>query len=143
MQAWAPYYKTDIQALERIQRRATKLISVMGGGLSYEDRLRELKLFSLERRSLRGDLIQVFKFINNIIYPGAEYFFQFVGESKTRGHRFKLRKQRTRLLLRQHFFSQRVVDEWNGLPSEVMEAHTVESFKAKLDDFVNSIGIGT
>ncbi len=85
-------------------------------------------------------MIQVFKFINNINYPGAEYFFQFVGESKSRGHRFKLRKQRPRLLMRQHFFSQRVVDEWNGLPSEVVETSTVESFKAKMDYFSKSIG---
>ncbi len=54
------------------------------GGLSYTDRLRKLKLFSLDRRRIRGDLIQVFKLIKNINFPGAEYFFQFVGESKTR-----------------------------------------------------------
>jgi ribonuclease P/MRP protein subunit RPP40 len=139
VQACAPYYKKDIKALERIQKRATKLISGMGG-LAYEDRLKELKLFSLERRRVRGDLIQVFKFIKNVNYHGAEYFFQFVGESKTRGHHFKLQKQRPRLLMRQHFFSDRVVDEWNGLPSEVVEARTVGSFKTKLDDFSNIMG---
>ncbi len=67
-------------------------------------------------------------------------FFQMAGESKTRGHRFKLLKQRSRLLMRQHFFSQRVVDEWTGLPNEVVEAITVAGLKKKLDEFFNSIG---
>ncbi len=124
VQVWAPCYKKYIQALDRIQNRATKVISGMWG-LSYEDRLRELKLFSLERRRRWGELIQGFKFIKSIKYPGAEHFFQLVGQSKTRGHRFKLQKQRPRLLMRQHFFSHRVVDEWNRLPSKVVETSSV------------------
>ncbi len=79
VQVWAPYYKNDIQALESIQKRATKQISGMWG-FSYEDRLRELKLFSLERRRIQGNLIQVFKFLKSINYRGAEHFFQRVGE---------------------------------------------------------------
>ena len=60
IQMWSPQYRRDMDLLERVQRRATKMIQEMEH-LSYEDRLRESGLFNLEKRKLWGDLITAFQ----------------------------------------------------------------------------------
>ena len=63
VQMWSPQYRRDTDLLECIQRRATKMITGMKH-LSYKDRLRELELFSLEKRRLQGGLIAAFQYLN-------------------------------------------------------------------------------
>ena len=123
-----------IENIERVQHRATKLIGECAA-LSYSDRLDRAGLITLEKRRLRGDLIQVFKLLKGIDNMDYNKFFQLVDNSRTRGHRFKIVKVRSRLDVRNKFFSQRVVNSWNMLPADVVEAETVNSFKNELDRF--------
>ncbi|KAJ7405773.1 hypothetical protein BTVI_67742 [Pitangus sulphuratus] len=62
IQFWAPQYKRDMELLDQIQQRATKLTEGLGN-LSYEERLRELDLFSVKKRQLRGDLTNVYSML--------------------------------------------------------------------------------
>ena len=95
--------------LEKVQRRATKMISKLKD-LSYEQRLSKLGLVSLEKRRVRGDLIQVFKIIKGIDKVSLNKIFTMSGGSSTRGNRFKLSKKRSRVEFRRNSFSQRVVN---------------------------------
>jgi ribonucleases P/MRP protein subunit RPP40 len=134
IQAWCPYLRKDIDSLERVQRRATKLIEGYKD-LSYEDRLDKTGLISLEKRRVRGDLIQVFKMINGIDKIDYRKFFEMSGVHRTRGHNCRLIKKRSKLDIRKYFFSQRVVNSWNVLPQEVVDATSVNAFKNRLDKF--------
>ena len=73
IQAWSPYYAKDILLLEKVQRRATKLVWGLNE-LSYEEILERLQLFSLEERRLRGDLIQTFTLLTGKENVDHEFF---------------------------------------------------------------------
>jgi len=134
VQAWSPYLRKDIDILERVQRRATKLIEGYSD-YSYSERLKRTGLISLEKRRVRGDLIEVFKIIKGFDKIDSYSFFEFSSVGMTRGHSYKLVKKRSYGNLRKNFFSQRVINIWNGLPQEVVDADTVNLFKNRLDKF--------
>ena len=130
-QLWRPYKQTQINMIEKVQRRATKMIKGLSQ-TSYEERLQKCQLLSLEMRRLRADLIQTFKIMNNIDDLPIEELFSSSKNTKTRGHRFKLFKRHCRLDIRKYFFSQRVANEWNSLPGEVVNSVTVNQFKTRI-----------
>jgi hypothetical protein len=131
VQAWRPYLKKDIDLLEGVQRRATKIVEGFFD-LSYEQRLHNLDITTLETRRIRGDLIEVFKLLHGFEDVSFDNFFTF-NVGNLRGHRFKLFKNRFNCNIGKYAFSNRVVDVWNSLPDDIVSCDTISSFKAKLD----------
>ena len=130
---WSPYKKKDIDCIENVQRRATKMLPGMKD-MSYEERLKELKLPTLKFRRLRGDLIETFKILQNIYDKRVTGgMFELCENTITRGHSLKIVKQRCRRDIRKYFYTNRVIDVWNSLPEEIVRSKTVNSFKNRID----------
>ena len=135
VQAWNPYFSKDKDVLEKVQRRATRSISSLTG-VPYNSRLHLLNLTSLELRRLQGDLIQVYKIVHGFDNLSFSDFFRFKNSKITRGHCLKLQKVQSRINLCRNFFSQRVVNEWNELPEDVVIVGSVNNgFKNALDKY--------
>jgi len=107
-QLWSPQHKKDMDLLEWVQRRVTKMIRELEH-LSYEDKLRELGLLSLEKRRLWGDLIAAFQYLKGVYRKDGENIFSRACCNRTRNNGFKQRKGRFRLDIRKKFFTIRVV----------------------------------
>jgi len=132
----------DIDTLEKVQRRATKLVPSIST-LPYESCLDTLNLHSLYCRRQRGGLIETYKILNKDYQTNTEDFF-ILTDGSYRGHAKKLFKPRatTSISIRQHFFSYRVISPWNNLPQDVIEAQPTSIFKLKLDKFWDISGYG-
>ena len=116
-----------------MQRCATKLVSSLKNK-PYEDRLEALKLPSFAFRRMRGDAIEMYKYTHGK-YNVSSLPFELVDEDTqpTRNNGFKIAKKRCSTSVRRDFLGSRAVNPWNSLPSEVVQAPSLNLFKARLD----------
>ena len=145
--AWCPHLKKDIEVLEKVQRRATKLVKSIKH-LSYEERLKRLRLTKLSARRVRADMIEFYKITNGLTevcwrnpIKQCNYLSVEGPATSIRGAKHRLAKQFTKNSQRENFMLNRVVDNWNKLPKMVVEAKSKNFFKKKLDEFNTALEI--
>ena len=105
--------------------------------MTYAERLDELNLWTLEERLVRADLIEVYnyKMMHGLSAVKFESFFELDSNKRTRGHSCKLTKKRFRTDLRQHFFTERIINVWNSLDEQTVGSCSINSFKSNLQRF--------
>ena len=127
-----PLYERQAKLLEGVQRRAMKLIPNLKE-MNYNERLKVLKLPSLQYRRVRGDIIEAYKDLHKIYDISPCPLTLDDNPVSTRGNSLKLKKTRCNKSVTQKFFTHRVVDPWNGLPDHVVLAPMLNTLKNRLD----------
>ena len=131
--AWSPHYAKDRKMLEKVQRRFTRMVPGLRD-LGYGERLGFLGLMTLEERRNRFDMVEMFKVLKGLSAMPVETFFELNGNGRTRGNSMKIVKKVVQREIRNFFFSQRVINQWNGLDERVVSAGTVDYFKKRLQE---------
>jgi len=130
---WSPCGVGCINKIESVQRQFTKKLKGMFDK-SYEERLAVLGLERLELRRLHSDLVMCFKVLHGLANLEFDDYFEYSNAYRTRGHSFKLHVLNSRINVRHNFFSVRVVNVWNSLPSHVVDSASVKLFATLLKD---------
>ena len=129
---WCPYLKRQSVMLERVQRRATRLLKECKD-MTYGERLKYLGLHSLKGRRKRGDLIQMFKIFHGYDDVNLCTLFTLSPVNITRNSEGKLYVPHARTNLRKFSFSARVINPWNALPTNVKYSKSINEFKNQID----------
>ena len=125
-----PFNRTDQKKLERVQRRATRLVTRLRH-LPYEIRLKSLQLPSLYYRRKRGDMIFTYQLFHNGVDADPADFFSLASGRSTRGHPFKICKPTATCRVRRSAFAIRVINDWNSLPSAVVCSPSVNTLQGQ------------
>ena len=137
---WSPHLKRDKDAIERVQRRATKLVPELKD-LPYPSRLQQLGLPTLMHRRRRADMLETYRIMNNqhhidihchcSVCP-TKQMLELSKNTHTRGHKYKLR---TYLATgaRKSFFATRITEDWNKLKEATVAAENINTFKSRLE----------
>ena len=138
IQAWCPWTEADIEVLEAVQRRAVRMVSGLKSNV-YEERLKEIGLPSLVDRRRRGDMIEVWKILHGEVNVDPSIWFTMASEAAERCTRqssspLAIKPPPWKGDIRRHFFSVRVVNDWNSLPLAVQDAHSINAFKNSYDN---------
>jgi len=128
-----PLQKGDIDAIEKVQKRATKLVISLKK-LPHKERLLQLNLHTLKYRRLRRDLIEVYKIIHDM-YDRSVALELPRNVSSIRGNKYKLQKHSFHYNFRKFSFAARVVNVWNSLPDHVVDVNSLKQFETRLDKF--------
>ena len=118
--AWSPHTQKDIYELDKIQRRAERLCDP------------RIKFQDLSERRARADICETYKILHRDYKLNPSDFFT-LSEDNRRGHDLKLVKQRSCTDIRKHFFSNRVINQWNKLSNDVITANNISTFKERLE----------
>lgn len=129
---WSPHHIGQIKSIEDVQRRFSKRLANLDN-VPYVNRLEMLCLDSLEVRRIKHDLVMCYKILHKLVCIDSSNFFIIVELNRTRGHNYKMYKQQCRLDVRKYSFAYRVVDIWNNLPYDVVNASSINCFKKRLD----------
>ena len=143
--SWSPWLQGDKDLLEGVQRRALKQITNLKSR-KYEDQLRELGILSIASRCKRNDLILMYKIMNDMEGIDASQFFtlaqreeQLIATRESTGH-LSVKRNPARLDTRSKFFTCRVVEPWNSIPSYIRSQPTLKAFIADLDAYIKNEG---
>ena len=129
---WGPFNREDQRLLERVQRRATKLVSNIRI-LTYPERLRRLRLPSLYYRRRRGDMLMIYQLLQGQVDLDPDDFVSRSSVTTTRGHSQKLSKSQALSRIRRNTLPIRAINDWNSLPPHVVQANSLTQFKSQLD----------
>ena len=131
-----PLKKEYVNLIEGVQRRATKLVPEIKN-ISYEERLRVLKLPTLVYRRIRGDMIELYKLTHKLYNYDQNIIVKFREKSAIRtdlrGHKHIIDIIYIKSKVKKHFLSNRIAKLWNSLPSKVVDSVKLNHFKNNLD----------
>ena len=136
--SWSPHQKTNVKEVERVQKFFTRRLCQRANipFSSYNDRLKKLRLESLESRRVKRDLIYLFKILHNHVDINFTDFFEFRnfnGHCLRRHNFYLVRRTPAKTLIRNNFYALRVVKIWNDLPADTVNSQSVSVFKNKLN----------